>query len=48
MYYNILEKAVYLITEYQIFEYPIPVHIIEQLISDHNIKIVILKNLNSV
>ncbi len=46
MYYTMLEKAVYLITEYQIFEYPIPVHIIEQVISDHDIKIIMFKNLN--
>lgn len=41
-----LEKSIYLLTEYQIFEFPIPIYIIDQIIRDQNIKITILKNLN--
>ena len=42
-----LEKAIHLITEYQVFDFPIPVHIIKQIISDHDIKIYIFKNLSN-
>lgn len=47
MYYNMLNKAIYLLTEYQIFEYPIDKDTIEQIISDRNLKLVTLKNLST-
>jgi hypothetical protein len=42
-----LNKAIYLLTEYQIFDYPIDKDIIEQIILDKHLKIAILKNLSS-
>lgn len=47
MYYNMLNKAIYLLTEYQIFYYPIDKDTIEQVITDKNLKIITLKNLSS-
>ena len=47
MYYNMLKKAIYLLTEYQIFEYPIDKDIIEQVISDKQLKIFTLENLST-
>lgn len=47
MYYNMLKKAIYLLTEYQIFEYPIDKDTIEQIITDSNLKLVTLNNLFS-
>lgn len=41
-----LEKAIYLITEYKIFDYPIDKDTIEQIILDHDLKIITLKNLS--
>jgi len=42
-----LNKAIYLLTEYQIFEYPIDKDTIEQIILDSHLKLVTLKNLFS-
>lgn len=47
MYYNMLNKAIYLLTEYQIFEYPIDKDTIEHIILDNHLKMVTLKNLSS-
>lgn len=47
MYYNMLNKAIYLLTEYQIFEYPIDKDTIEQILLDNHLKLVTLKNLSS-
>lgn len=47
MYYNMLNKAIYLLTEYQIFDYPIDKDTIEQIILDNHLKLVVLKNLCS-
>ena len=47
MYYNMLNKAIYLLTEYQIFEYPIDKDTIEQIICDSHLKLVTLNNLSS-
>ena len=47
MYYNMLNKAIYLLTEYQIFDYPIDKDTIEQVISDKHLKIITLKNLST-
>lgn len=47
MYYNMLNKAIYLLTEYQIFDYPIDKDTIEQIILDKNLKIATLKNLST-
>lgn len=47
MYYNMLKKAIYLLTEYQIFDYPIYKDTINQIIADSNLKLVTLKNLCS-
>jgi len=42
-----LNKAIYLLTEYQIFEYPIDKDTIEQILLDNHLKLVTLKNLSS-
>ncbi len=47
MYYNMLKKAIYLLTEYQIFDYPINKETIEQVISDKNLRIITLKNIST-
>ena len=47
MYYNMLNKAIYLLTEYQIFDYPIDKDTIEQVISDKHLKIITIKNLST-
>lgn len=47
MYYNMLNKAIYLLTEYQIFDYPIDKDTIEQIILDNHLRLVVLKNLCS-
>lgn len=47
MYYNMLNKAIYLLTEYQIFEYPIDKDTIEHIILDNHLKMVTLKNLST-
>jgi hypothetical protein len=47
MYYNMLNKAIYLLTEYQIFDFPIDKDTIEQVISDNHLKIITLKNLST-
>lgn len=47
MYYNMLNKAIYLLTEYQIFDYPIDKDTIEQVISDKHLKLITLKNLST-
>lgn len=47
MYYNMLNKAIYLLTEYQIFEYPIDKDTIEQMILDSHLKLVTLNSLSS-
>lgn len=46
MYYNMLKKAIYLLTEYQIFEYPVDKDTINQIVADENLKLVTLKNLS--
>lgn len=47
MYYNMLNKAIYLLTKYQIFDYPIDKDTIEQVISDKHLKIVTLNSLST-
>ena len=47
MYYKMLEKAIEILTEYQIFEYPIHKDTIEQVISNIHLRTIILKNLSS-
>lgn len=47
MYYNMLNKAIYILTEYQIFDYPIDKDTIEQVISDKHLKLITLKNLST-
>lgn len=47
MYYRMLNKAIYLLTEYQIFDYPISKDIIEQIIYDNNLKHVVLNNMST-
>lgn len=47
MYYNMLNKALFLLTEYQIFDYPIYKDTIEQVVLDKHLKITILKNLST-
>ncbi len=47
MYYNMLNKAIYLLTEYQIFDYPIAKDKINQIVADNNLRLVTLKNLCS-
>lgn len=47
MYYNMLNKAIYLLTEYQIFDYPIDKETIKQVISDKHLKLITLKNLST-
>jgi hypothetical protein len=42
-----LNKAIYLLTEYQIFDYPIDKDTIEQVISDKHLKLITLKNLST-
>jgi len=42
-----LNKAIYLLTEYQIFEYPIDKDTIEQIILDSHLKLVTLNSLSS-
>jgi hypothetical protein len=42
-----LNKAIYLLTEYQIFDYPIDKETIEQVISDKHLKLITLKNLST-
>jgi len=42
-----LNKAIYLLTEYQIFDYPIDKDTIEQVISGKHLKIITLKNLST-
>jgi len=41
-----LKKAIYLLTEYQIFDYPIDKDTIEQIVLDKHLKIVTLKSLS--
>lgn len=47
MYYTMLNKAIYLLTEYQIFDYPISKDTIDQIIFDNNLKHVVLSNLST-
>lgn len=47
MYYRMLNKAIYLITEYQIFDYPIDRDTIAQIILDNNLKHVTLNKLTT-
>lgn len=47
MHYNMLKKAIDLLTEYQIFEYPIYKDTIEQVISNIHLRTVVLKNLST-
>ncbi|MFZ7119477.1 MAG: ImmA/IrrE family metallo-endopeptidase [Eubacteriaceae bacterium] len=47
MFLRILQRANYLLTEYKIFDFPVPLDTIDQIIEDMNIKIVIKKNLKS-
>jgi len=42
-----LNRANFLLTEYKIFSFPIPLHTIDQIIDDFNIKVVIRKYLTS-
>lgn len=46
MYYKMLNKAIYLLTEYEIYDYPINKDIISQIIEDNNLKHVVLSNLS--
>jgi hypothetical protein len=48
MYYNMLNKAIYLLTEYQIFEYPIDKDTIEQIILDSHLKLMTQNSLSSI
>lgn len=43
MYYNMLNKAIYLLTEYQIFEYPID----RDTVADSNLRLVTLNHLSA-
>lgn len=45
MYYNMLKESIYLLTEYQIFNFPIPVHELEQIFTDKGIEILFCKHL---
>lgn len=47
MYYTMLNKAIYLLTQYQIFDYPISKDTIDQIIFDNNLKHVVLSNLST-
>lgn len=47
MYYNILKEAIYLLTEYQIFNFPVPVHELEQLFTDKGIEILFSKHIST-
>ena len=47
MYYRMLNKAIYLLTEYEIFDYPISKDTIDQIILDNNLKHVVLSNLST-
>lgn len=47
MYYRMLNKAIYLLTEYQIFDYPISKDVIEQIIEDNSLKHIVLNNLST-
>ena len=47
MYLRMLQRANFLLIEYSIFDFPIPLHIIDQIIHDLNIKIAIRKYLTS-
>lgn len=47
MFFRMLQRANYLITEYEIFDFPIPLDVIETLIHDRKIKIQILENIKS-
>lgn len=47
MFLRMLQRANYLLTEYQIFGFPVPIDIIDQIIIDMNIKIIIKSNLKS-
>lgn len=39
MYYNMLKESIYLLTEYQIFIFPVPVHELEQIFTDKGVEI---------
>lgn len=45
MYYNMLKKAIYLITEYELFNFPIQLHELDQIFTDKGIEILISKHL---
>lgn len=45
MYYNVLNHANILLTDYEIFDFPVSMDIINQIIHDKNIKLVIKQNL---
>lgn len=47
MYYNMLDKAMDLLIEYKIYDYPVDKDTIEQVILDKELKIIVLKNLSS-
>ena len=47
MYYRMLNKAIYLLTEYEIFDYPISKDIIDQIIFENNLKHVVLSNIST-
>lgn len=42
-----LQRANYLITEYEIFDFPVPIETIEAVIYDHQIKLQIIHNLKT-
>lgn len=46
LYYRMLQRANYLITKYEIFDFPIPLEIIENVIRDRKIKVQILENMS--
>ncbi|MPW26437.1 ImmA/IrrE family metallo-endopeptidase [Alkalibaculum sp. M08DMB] len=47
MFFRMLQRANFLLTEYQIFDFPIQLDTIDQIIKDLNIKIIIKNNLKS-
>lgn len=47
MFLRMLQRANYILTEYQIFDFPVPLEVIEQIITDMNIKIIINKYLKT-
>lgn len=47
MYYRMLDKAIYLLTEYHIFDYPISKDTINMIIQDINFNHVMIENLST-